>query len=305
MSLAVGTLSLDSNEQQVSTVLKQVRESFRAGAGGQRNFSGLHENVMQLENLIFSLDQDGQKAITVLESLTPEALAATNEVYCFWQKNLESQFAHRLISGKASLADYFLYHRFDSLVRRELALASVPRPRRTLFIGSGPLPLSALLIHLQTGGMVDCVARNASDIAISRQVLEKCGFSHSVRILCGLDEDHEVCGYDLVLIGLLVQPKKNLLKILLKRCQKECRILCRTSLGLRQLVYQPTADRDLRGFHLDAQQVASGMQTISTYRRVSAAAAGGDFRLSWLQGTAPQSAAQILRLMNRTLEDDT
>ena len=41
MSLAVGTLSLDSNEQQVSTVLKQLRESFRAVAGGQRNFSGL------------------------------------------------------------------------------------------------------------------------------------------------------------------------------------------------------------------------------------------------------------------------
>src|SRR5262249_52362083 len=91
----------------------------------------------------------------------------------------------------------------------------------------------------------------------------------------------------------------------LRKRRSECLILCRTALGVRRLVYETTPDRDLRGFYVRGQQVAEGEQIISTLLLEAATSAAAQIRLEWLKEITSHQASQILRLMNRTLEEET
>ena len=305
MSVAVVTLPAESEQERLSTLLHRIGDGPRAVAEKRIGFSDLHENVMELENLVARLDQNHESASTVLGALTPEMVAGLNDAYRFWQTRFESEFADRLIRGEESLSDYPFYERFDALIRSEIALLEGALPQRILFIGSGPLPISAILMHLQTGLPVDCVALDASVVPVSRQVVENCGFGSLVRIQGSADADYDVSGYDLVVVGLLARRKKAVLTKLRKRCRPGCEILCRTSHGLRQLIYESASDRDLRGFHIKKQKIAEGAQPISTCRLEPAEYAAAQVRLEWLRGVDSEMGTKILRLMNRTLEEET
>ena len=67
---------------------------------------------MQMEKFIFSTSQDGTKAETILDGISPEMLARTNVAYHFWQTRLEDEFAHRVVKDGLALQDYLLYERF-------------------------------------------------------------------------------------------------------------------------------------------------------------------------------------------------
>jgi GNAT superfamily N-acetyltransferase len=305
MGVAVRTVSLENEEARFISLLRQVEESYTSAAQDQSDFSKLHENIMQLEKHLFSLEADDARARTVLEGLASNAMSSVHDAYCLWETGLERQFAVNLANGNAALTDYPLYERFDELVRRELSLVSAVPPQRVLFIGSGAFPISAIHLHFQTGAPVDCIGHLPDDVVLSRQALEKCGAGGPVRVFDDNEESYELEDYDLILIALRARPKKSILKNLRKRCRLGCRILCRTSTGLRQLIYEPTAARDLRGFHIRGEQRAEGPQTISTWLLETAGSAVSGIRLEWLRGIDADQAVQLLRLMNRTLEEET
>lgn len=303
MSTAARSLPLEHGEESDVTLLRQFCESAGAFSGDQRNFSALHEDIIQLESFIFSLDQDEARARQFLDTLAPDLIGSLNDAYCLWENRLESHFADALLQGDVLLSDYFLYERFDELIRRELALVSGLRPQRVLVIGSGMLPISAIHMQLQTGSPVHCVMRDPKALGISRQVLEKCGLRDSVRVFPEGDAEYTGSDYDLVLIEVLLKSKKNILRNLRKR-RPGSQILCRTSLGARQLAYEKTSDRDLPGYYIKRKQIADGRQIISTWLLDAASAAVG-VRLEWLRGIDSDQAGQLLRLMNRTLEEET
>ncbi|PYP92379.1 MAG: hypothetical protein DMG65_04040 [Candidatus Angelobacter sp. Gp1-AA117] len=304
MSSAAVNWSIESREELDLELLRRVCETFKAVTVNQLDFSMLHENILQLEKLIFCLDQDEFRARSFLQALTPELITSSNKAYHSWQSRLEYEFAAAFLQGKTSLQDYFLHKRSSELVKRELTLVSGARPQRMLIMGSGPLPSSAIHVHLQSDMSVDCVGYDPGDVSIARQVLKKCGFDGSVRMFRDGDTEYAASNYDLILIDLPRGPKRHILRTLRKR-RSECLILCRTSLGVRRLVYEPTSDRDFRGFHIQGQQVAEGEQTISTLLLEAATSAATDIRLEWLKEITPEQATQILRLMNRTLEEET
>jgi GNAT superfamily N-acetyltransferase len=305
MSVAVVTFSAESEQERLFALLYRIGDGPMAVAEKRIGFSELHENVLELENLVSQLDQNHEGVSTILEGVTPEMGAGLNDAYRFWQTRFESEFADRLIKGEESLSDYPFYERFDTLVRSEITLLEGAQPQKVLFIGSGPLPISAILLHLQTGSPVDCVAFDSSAVPISQQVVENCGFGRLVHIRGSADADYDPSDYDLVVVGLLARRKKAILTKLRKRCHPGSAILCRTSHGLRKLLYEPVADRDVRGFHITKQQIAEGEQIISTCRLEPAEYAAAHVRLEWLREVDSEMGAKILRLMNRTLEEET
>ncbi|MGZ4840180.1 MAG: nicotianamine synthase family protein [Candidatus Angelobacter sp.] len=302
MSLAIRPLPFKTQEKPL-LLLRQVCDSHKA-AEEQADFSQLHDNIMQLERFVFSFEGDEGEATGFVEALTPDLVTALNDAYCFWEANLERQFAEDMLNGHVSLSDYALYQRCDQLVRRELALVSGDWPQRILFIGSGALPISAIHMHLQTGLPVDCVGRDRETVALAQQVLQKCNLDKSLRVFYEDDDAYEIYAYELIVVA-AAKPKKSILRHLRKKCRPGCQILCRTSEGLRSLVYPAAKDRDVRGFHMKAQQSAEGTQTVSTLLLETAGSAAADVRLRWIRGIDSRLASQILRLMNRTLEEET
>lgn len=292
-------------QEQVATLLRQVQESARAAAANQINFFKLDESIMQLEEYVCSLHPQESGTVNVADGLSPEITAELNDAYCLWETGLEDQFARKLIQGEALFSDYPYYDRFGTLVRRELALVSISGAQHILLLGSGSFPVSAIHAHLQTRLPVDCVVRDSSTINLARQVLEKCGFNGAVRLLSEGGTGYCVSDYDVILIEHLANPKKSILRNLRKRSRPGCQILCRTSQRLRMLLCDPIQDRDVRGFHIKSQLKAENGQSISTLLLEPARSAASGVRLEWLSGVDSDTAIQLLRLMNRTLKEET
>jgi GNAT superfamily N-acetyltransferase len=304
MNVAVVDFSLENEDGPIFPQLRQVCESCKGAAENQFDFTELHEKIMQLEGFIFSLEQDEAGATALWQGLSPELIAGLNDAYCLWQTELEYQFAQGLVRGEVNLSEYPLFERFGELVKAEVALTAGARPQRILFIASGPLPISAIHFHLQTGAPVDCVAREADAADITRRTLEKCGLGSTVRLI-EEGAGYDVSAYDVIVVGALAKPKKNILTALRKQSRAGCQILCRTSRGLKRLAFAQTVEQDRRGFHLKQEQVAGEGQLISTYLLEPAASAASDVRLEWLKGIDSNTAGQLLRLVNRTLEEET
>ncbi len=304
MSVAIRVFPTQ-DEDTVFSVLKRVSESYQAVREKRHDFSELHEAIMQLERFILSVSEGGAKDKTVLDGISPEMLTRTNEAYRFWQTCLEDQFAHRFVKDGLELQGYLLYQRFSALVKRELALISRSAFQRILFLGSGAFPISALLLHTETGVPVDCVACDSSVIEISQKVVESYGAAGAVTVLGDKDSDYDTHNYDLIVIGILFRSKKSVLKTIRKHSQPGCQVLCRTSSGTWQLIYESIPDRERRGFYLKAQALAEGQQTISTWLLEAAGSAAADIRLEWLHNVDSDTGLQLLRLMNRTLEEET
>jgi GNAT superfamily N-acetyltransferase len=286
-------------------LLRQVCDIHKAVVESQVDFSRLHERIMQLESFVFSFAGDEDRTSSFMEGLTPELVGSLNDAYSFWETNLERRFALKLLNGEAPLSDYPLYGRRDGLVRRELSLVSDSWPDRILFLGSGPLPISAIHIHRQTGLPVDCVGQHRESVATAQLVLQKCKLDNSVRAFCEEDGGYDVSAYGLIFLAASVRPKNSILRHLRKKCRLGCQILCRTTHGLRQLLYEAATDRDVRGFHMKGTQATEGDHTVSTWLLETAGSAAADVRLQWLRGVDSRLASEILRLMNRTLEEET
>lgn len=303
MSVAARTFPLQ-NADELLPLLTQICDTYRAVLLSQLESSRLHESMLQLEELVFSFGNGEERLAELIESLTPEFLDTVNEANSFWESSCERQFALTYLEGRASLSDYFRYTRVEDLVRRELSRVPDLWPQRILFIGDGALPLNVIQIHMQTGLPVDCGCSDPEIMAIARSVLQKCKLQDSVRTFCLDEAGCDLSLYDLVFVEADVHPKKKILRQLRKKCHKRCQILLRTTHGLGQLLYQPATDQDIRGFHVKAHQAAA-FAPITTWVLQAAGSAAEDVRLHWLTEIDARLGAQILRLMNRTLEEET
>lgn len=305
VSQASLTLSID-DYSDASPLTGQVRALSRAIREDESNFQLLHENIFALEQLIFAQPLDSAAAKFALAELSTEERVYLNDAYCRWETGIEFQYAEDILSGReTSLTNYQLSDRFDYLLRRELSLLPGPVPDRVLFIGSGPLPISAIYFHRITGKPIDCLDRDQEAVKTSRQVIAKLGLSDAIRVFNGMGEDFKLGEYDLILIALLAKPKRRILRNIRKKAAPDCRILCRTSFDLRTLVYEPTPADVLLGFDAVAKQLAEGEQTISTLLLEGTAYKGPDIKLRWLETIDERIANGLSCLINRVLERET
>lgn len=305
VSQATLTLSID-DYSDASPLTGQVRALSRSIREDEGNFKLLDENIHALEQLIFAQPLDSAAAKFALAELSGDERTHLNDAYCRWETGIEFRYAEDILAGReTSLTNYRLSERFDYLLRRELLLLPGPVPERVLFIGSGPLPISAFYFHRITGKPIDCLDRDEEAVKISRQVIERLGLSDSIRVFNGMGEDFHLGDYDLILIALLAKPKRRILRNIRKKAAPGCRILCRTSFDLRTLVYEPTPADVLLGFEAADKQVAEGEQTISTLLLEGTASKGPDIKLRWLETIDERVANGLSCLINRVLERET
>ena len=123
-------------------------------------FPSLHQNILELERLIFAEPPESPAAALALSQIKDEERAWLNRAYCLWETELEYRYAQDILSGKETdLSNYPLNERFEVLVKRELSLLDGDGPQRVLLIGSGPLPISAFHVQRMINRPIDCWAR--------------------------------------------------------------------------------------------------------------------------------------------------
>jgi len=274
------------------------------------NFVALHDTICQLEQLIFDAEQQTPHlASKTLAKVNPSEIACLQQAYCKWETEIEWQFAHRLMSdpeaGLDEILNYKLYKRFETLIEHEVALLS-SKPQRVLFIGSGPFPISGILLSQVLNIAVDCIEQEPEVVDFSRSLIERLGLINTVRVLCAEGQQYDLANYDLIMIALLAEPKYAILRNIRKKVALNCQVLCRTSFGLRTLLYKstPIIER-IGGFIPVNQQIADHEQTISTYLLQSAKHLSCELQWQWVDQLDGNLKAQITDLINRVLQRET
>lgn len=196
----------------------------------------------------------------VLERVAPHAgalraLASTGEGL------MEAHWAER-ISGApdpAAALDHFPYlGNYHDLVRLETAALTalgIAPPRRAVVLGSGPLPLTGLVLADQYGTDVLHVDRDGAAIADGDAVAAAVAVP-ARSLVADLDRPlppglvAELRHADLVLVGALVgtdNSAKNAITTRLAAAAPDAVLLVRSATGLRTLLYPEVTPADLPG----------------------------------------------------------
>ena len=219
--------------------------------------------VPLIERIVVTSPEDPEWVEAVLGRLPDTVVEASRCARCSWECRREVELVDRVLYEGAELSSYLFYEDAKWLIRRELGL--VPgRPRRVLFIGSGPLPLTAMLVHADSGARVTCLDCDSEAVDRSRCLLSRLGLLREIRVRHGRGEEFPAGGYDLVVVAVLAKPKAPILANVRRTMRPGGHILCRTALGLRSLLYEPAGDPPALDFERDGSQAAVGRLAVST-----------------------------------------
>lgn len=303
--MSVAVYRAAGNERSgVLEMAGQTVAAYKAFREGTQNFPELHDSVMRLEEIISSRGPESSDAAEILGSFSPKIISELNEAAALCHRRLDSEFSQLVLQGESALLHHPRTEQAADLVKRELLLLNGSRPKRALVIGSGPFPITAIQLHTRTALLVDCIGMDAAAAAVANQLLERCGLGSRIRVASS-QSPHRFSDYDLILVDVFVKEKKKVLNALRKRGRPGCQILCRTTFGLRRLLYEEMSERDLRGFYRKGSQLAEAGQMLSTWLLEPATSAAGDVQLEWLRSVDKKVGTHLLALMNRTLKEET
>lgn len=297
-------LTNSSNSTENSMDLATIDSLVKSTVAEDLPFELLDHNIQQLEQLIFEFDDHNQQeCINYFESLDSDVVKQINDNYCRWETIHESRFAEALLRDEAKVEDYLLYDRFKDLVKNELELMEEHSFESVLFIGSGPFPITAIFLHLYTGKVIDCLEIDKDAADISNTILEKIGLQDKIRIHVGNGCTFDLSHYDVILNALLAKPKVGILQNI-RKTNKNARLLCRTSYGLRKLVYEPTPNNVTTGFIQLGTQIADKGFTISTLFLINKTIVTDKLNFKWLSTIDDTEIDKLTHMMNVIIKSD-
>lgn len=146
-----------------------------------------------------------------------------------------------------SLKDFWYLDNYKALMDAEIdALHKGKASDHVYFVGSGPLPLSAIIMHHKTGAKITCVDIDPDAIDRSQKLIKNLGLEDKFNFVCANGDQVDYKDASVVLLASLVPNKRDVLKKIEQTSQKSPEIAVRTAYGLNTLLYQPVKRHDLK-----------------------------------------------------------
>ncbi len=127
---------------------------------------------------------------------------------------MECQYSAQLSGEEAQ--NFFNFESYSQLVEGELTQLGFPKKEIILrdfesiaFVGAGPLPLSAIMIHQKTGLRVTCIDCDKDSAALGKAFIEKCGLSREISYRHARGDQVDYCIHPYIFIAGLVQDKES------------------------------------------------------------------------------------------------
>jgi hypothetical protein len=158
---------------------------------------------------------------------------------------MEFHYAEKFIKDTPNinnLKSFIYWDNYEKLVDIELnkLFEIVERKRLSsiAFVGSGPLPLSTILLQQQTGKRVVCLDINAEAYDLGKKLIEQYSLQHSLKYVLADGASFHYDGYNLVWIASLVPNKEEVVKRIYET-NPNAIIAIRSVDGIYQLLYEP------------------------------------------------------------------
>lgn len=208
-----------------------------------KNSEIIQKTILKLEKILLNNKFTKLQEREIINSFKKN-LSQFQFYYEIFETNLEIEFTNSAIESNEfylkDLEKYLLYTRFVTLVKNEINLGKISENDYVLFIGSGPLPITAILLNVFVKCKVDCYDEKKEYVGISRKVIEKLGLSNDIKIYNKQGQSLNDSSYTAIIVTLLAKPKDKILERVWDKTLPDTRIICRTSDGIRQLFYEQT-----------------------------------------------------------------
>lgn len=203
----------------------------------------------ELVGLVLSLpgaEGDAVLADPAVASLLPDLVSlcgqAEYQLELAWARRIAgSAVPRQALDAFPYLANYHELSRLEHRLVAEAAGLAGLALRQVAFVGSGPLPLTGLLLSRALGVLVDNIDRDPAAVALSRSVGEALGADGCRFHERDMFECDDLDRYDLVvlaaLVGLDPAGKARALCHLAATMRPGALLLARSAQGVRRLLY--------------------------------------------------------------------
>lgn len=170
--------------------------------------------------------------------------------------------ASAMVGGETGLEEGFSSYRnflyrsnYDALVAAELDAMEWQTQAQPIgsergsvaFVGAGPLPISAILLHQRTGLRVTCIDSDDSACRLGRQLVlhlseneaDYRNLDRAIHFVNVSGEEHDYAMHPIVLIASLVQTKAPIIAQIVNTAHTATTTIIRGAAGLSTLLYQP------------------------------------------------------------------
>jgi hypothetical protein len=156
---------------------------------------------------------------------------------------MEKWWCRRLIASQdisfEGLAEFWYFENYRSLVSAEVALLGPAVGTRAIFLGSGALPLTAILLaRLLPALRIQCVDSDPEACELSRALIQRLGMEDRTKIIEGRAQEVQFQSSDLVICASLLQAPM-LYDALARQGVKT--LVIRDAEGLFRLCYKPAS----------------------------------------------------------------
>jgi nicotianamine synthase len=222
------------------------------------NLKKLCQKIVELEDLKPSSKVNSlftelvQSAINsdkdLINVITNDELKNLQKICAESEFELEKYWTNKLLNQTDSqISDFPYYKNYKDLTRLEyysLLACGVPARHKPLFIGGGPLPLTAIVLA-QDYDVVNTVLEPDPDAyMLSKQLIKKLNLQTKIKIINSRGEDFNCYNeYDVIYIAALAgiekEIKEKIFTKITETTKNNIHVLARSSWGNRRILYKP------------------------------------------------------------------
>jgi len=131
-----------------------------------------------------------------------------------------------------------------STLRRFIREDSLAEKSAIVFVGSGPMPLSPIILHLFGDVEVICLEMDTAAYDASSSLLEHLGLGTKVSVIMKNGSDFDYSAYSRIFVASLVRNKQAVLEQI-SRTSPNPLVAIRTAEGMRQIMYEAVDESQL------------------------------------------------------------
>ncbi|MEM6902178.1 MAG: nicotianamine synthase family protein [Pseudomonadota bacterium] len=189
----------------------------------------------------------------IMPSMWSKLSVAEGQMEAFWADHFNRK------RGGVSVDDLneFIYRdNYDELTKMELGHwrskgDGADKDSHIFFVGSGPLPLTAIDYHLKTGAKVTCVDNDPNAVAQSRALIRKLGLDNHIDVVQKAGDEVDYSNASHVVVAALVMNQPKVVRHVLED-NPSALLGVRSASGLRTILYPPADTRSLKAIGLES-----------------------------------------------------
>ncbi|MFA5828718.1 MAG: nicotianamine synthase family protein [Candidatus Shapirobacteria bacterium] len=223
---------------------------------------GVKKNAVRMEKMVLALSSEDD--CLIVERLKKIGkLIKLQILYETYKTELETDSAMEFLEGEKTL-EALMSKRSKTLITNEISIGKIRANDKILFIGSGPLPMSAILYNKYAACPVDCYEKDKNKANLSKKVLSKLGLLGKINVYCKSGEKLKTDKYNVIVVALLAKPKNKIFRAIYASMKPGTRVICRTSDAANKILYEETDEKLFKKYGFSKKNKADKNQTVSS-----------------------------------------